>query len=148
LKKILFIILLIVELQALERDSTLKLYMGIFSALSSQNIISLYTNDREYREIFKNSRYIKLTSRVEDANIALVTSSKALRYILNNNIIGYNRYPILFVTDYKLLKQTPYAVGAFYWRKGRSQLLFIRDRLSHYNIRLSSDYQKFIIDEL
>lgn len=39
-------------------------------------------------------------------------------------------------------------VGAFYWRKGRSQLLFIGKRLKNHDITLSSSYRKFIIEKL
>ena len=147
MKKILFIFLILyIELHALEKQSTLKLYVGIFSALSSQEFISVYTNDREYIEIFRDSKDIKLTSKVENANIALITNRKTLRYILNKN--RTNRRPILFVTDYKLLQESSDIVGAFYWRKGRSQLLFIKNRLSRYGIELSYDYQKFVIESL
>lgn len=147
MKKILFILLILIELQALEKNSTLKLYIDIFSTLSSQNVIFVYTNDREYIDIFSDSSHIKLTSKLEDANIALVTNHKTLKYVLDKKRASY-KSPIIFVTDYKLLKESHDIVGAFYWRKGRSQLLFIKDRLANYGIDLPYDYQKFVIEEL
>ncbi len=150
MKKIFLILLILyIDLYSLEKESTLKLYVGIFSTLSSQNLISVYTNDKEYIDIFKYSKYIKLTSKIEDANIALITNLKTLRYVLKKNIkTRYKRRPILFATNYKLLKESTSIVGAFYWRKGRSQLLFIKNRLSRYGIKLSYDYQKFTIESL
>ena len=55
---------------------------------------------------------------------------------------------ILFVTKYQLLKISEDVVGAFYWKKGRSQLLFIKKRLERHNIKLPTEYQNFMIDAL
>ena len=56
--------------------------------------------------------------------------------------------PIIFVTNYHFLKISDEIVGAFYWRKGRSQLLFIKKRLQQHDITLPKEYQSFMIDEL
>ena len=138
------------HLYALERESTLKMYHGIFSALSTKNTIFVYTTDKEYIEVFSHSKRIFLTNKPEKADIALITdktSLKSIVYRLKEKRNG-SKKPILFVTDYHFLKMSNDIVGAFYWRKGRSQLLFIKKRLKEYNIRLPEAYQNYTIDEL
>lgn len=149
-KILILLILLYGHLYALEKESTLKIYHDIFSALSSRGLISVYTNDREYREVFRHSKKIILSKNLEEADIVLITNEVMLKLVLKRNKLNnhLNKKPIYFVTDYKFLGKSVESVGAFYWRKGRSQLLFVKKRLDEQNITLPRDYQKFIIDEL
>lgn len=137
-------------LYALERESTLKMYHGIFTALSSKTPINVYTNDKEYRDVFLHSKKIVLTNILEVSDIALVTDERTLKNILYTKYSNRNfdKKPIIFVTNYQFLKISEEIVGAFYWRKGRSQLLFIKNRLRQHNITLPKEYQSFMIDEL
>jgi hypothetical protein len=151
LKKLLLIIILLSgHLYALERESTLKMYHGIFAALSSKTPIHVYTTDKEYRDVFLHSKQIVLADTLEASDIALVTEERTLKNILY--VKSTNREldtkPVIFVTNYHLLKISNEIVGAFYWRKGRSQLLFIKNRLKSYNITLPKAYQSFMVDEL
>ena len=121
-------------------------------------MISVYTTDPEYRKVFTTSKRIFLTQKPEKSDVILITNKAALQSILNRSTLQntLNRYrtghdgikPILFVTDYRFLKDSEDIVGAFYWRKGRSQLLFIEKRLKEQGIVLPKAYQKFMIDEL
>lgn len=126
------------------------MYHGIFSALSSKTTINVYTNDKEYRDVFSYSKRIFLTSEIEESDIALITNERALKRILYRFRVNTNvsKKPILFVTDYHFLKESDDIVGAFYWRKGRSQLLFIKKRLKEHDITLPREYQSFMIDAL
>lgn len=124
------------------------MYHGIFTALSSKIPITVYINDKEYRDVLIHSKKIVLANTPEEADIALVTDERTLKDILYTQNRNLGKKPIIFVTDYHFLKMSEKIVGAFYWRKGRSQLLFIKNRLRHYNITLPKAYQNFMIDEL
>lgn len=126
------------------------MYHGIFSALSSKVSINVYTNDKEYRNVFIHSKKIVLSDTPEESDIVLVTDERTLNNILyvKNTTRNFDKEPIIFVTNYHFLKMSEKIVGAFYWRKGRSQLLFIKNRLKQYNISLPRAYQSFMIDEL
>ncbi|MBT8349112.1 MAG: hypothetical protein HKP62_06690 [Sulfurovum sp.] len=148
-KIIILFIYLYSGLYALERESTLKMYHGIFSALTSKAMISIYTTDEEYIKVFTASKRIILAQKPEESDIMLITDRSTLNNILESDTIDQDtKRPILFVTDYHFLKYSEDVVGAFYWRKGRSQLLFIHKRLEEHNITLPVLYQKFMIDEL
>lgn len=139
------------NLYGLERESTLKMYHSIFAALSPKASIAVYTNDKEYRDVFSHSKRIFLSDKIEEADIVLITDERALNnillYTIDVNING-GKKPIIFVTNYHFLDKSDDILGAFYWRKGRSQLLFIRNRLKEHNITLPQEYKNFMIDAL
>jgi len=151
LRKIfILLILLYGHLYALERESTLKIYHQIFSALVSAPTISVYTNDKEYREIFTHSKRLVLTTDPNISDIVLITNRPTLFKLMREQqwMQKKEEKPVLFVTDYRLLKYSFDIVGAFYWKKGRSQLLFIRNRLNEHGITLPEEYENFTVDEL
>ena len=134
----------------MDRESTLKMYHSIFTALSPKASINVYTNDKEYRDVFSHSKRIFLSDKFEEADIVLVTEESTLSNILYRTQVNTNdsKKPIIFVTNYHFLKMSDDIVGAFYWRKGRSQLLFIKKRLRQHDITLPQEYQSFMVDEL
>ena len=112
-------------------------------------MVSVYTDDQEYKKVFATSKRIFLSKKPEEADIILITNRSTLRHMLKRNKVNQNaEKPILFVTDYRFLKDSEDIVGAFYWRKGRSQLLFVKKRLEKQAIRLPKAYQNFMVDEL
>jgi len=50
---------------------------------------------------------------------------------------------IIFGTRYSHLKN-PSVVGAFFWQKGRPNILFYQERLEKKNIQLDSSFNKYI----
>ena len=113
-------------------------------------MINVYTNDKEYKKVFATSKRMLLSAEPEKSDIILITNKSALFKIMREKkwAVKEDKKPIFFVTDYRLLKNSFDIVGAFYWRKGRSQLLFIKNRLDAYNITLPSEYEDFLVDEL
>ncbi len=150
MRKILILFILFYgHLYALDRDSTLKIYHKLFFSLSPKAEISVYVNDNEYRQVFLTSKRLRLVSDPKEADIVLITNARTLDKVFTQNQTSeIGKKPILFVTDYHLLDRSEEIVGAFYWRKGRSQLLFVKNRLDKYNITLPDEYQKFTVDEL
>jgi hypothetical protein len=114
-------------------------------------VIKVYTNDKEYKDVFVTSQRISLTDKPEESDIILITDASTLHSVLRRNRVEntINQKPI-FVTNYRFLKISTNILGAFYWKKGRSQLLFIKNRLSlnEYNITLPQEYKDFTVDEL
>ena len=151
MKKILILLILLYgHLYALERESTLKIYHQIFPSLVHKSSIRVYTNDKEYKEIFGHSKRLVLTDDPATSDIVLITNRSALFKTMREEqwMNEHEDKPIIFVTDYRLLKYSFDIVGAFYWKKGRSQLLFIKNRLDTHNITLPVEYQNFMVDEL
>jgi len=126
------------------------MYHQIFSAMVSKPIMNVYTEDKEYKKVFAYSKRMVLSKVPEKSDVILITDESMLLKIMREKPWSREggEKPVLFVTDYRLLKVSFDVVGAFYWRKGRSQLLFIKNRLNAYNITLPEEYEDFMVDEL
>lgn len=148
MKKILVLILLSYgQLVALDRDSTLKIYEHLFISLSSKTNISVYVTDKEYLDVFHFSKKIQISDSIKKDDIVLITNERMLHRITTSDKRVYKDV-ILFATDYRFLNKLEDIVGAFYWKKGRTQLLFIKNRLKKHQITLPKEYHDFIVDEL
>ena len=151
MKKILLLLVLFCgQLIALDKKSTLDFYQHIFVALTSASPIKVYVEDKEYRDVFRYANKIVIVKKMQDSDVILLTNKTMLEKVLsqrNTNLTKAKR-PLLFATDYHLLKASKEVIGAFYWKKGRSQLLFVKMRLDAHGITLSKEYQRYIVDEL
>ena len=54
---------------------------------------------------------------------------------------------ITIVNSYKKLKLNKNSIGAIYLKKGRTQIVFIKERLSSHGLKLSSKFKKHIVNE-
>lgn len=55
-----------------------------------------------------------------------------------------NKY--FFTNNYKKLLHNKKFLGAFFWSKSRPNIVFIKDRLSQKDVKLSNEYNKFVED--
>ena len=113
--------------------------------MGKKEVIKIYTQDQEYAKAFYASKFMKVVNDPANADVILISSKKDMEKFSR---LKLSTKVIFFTTSYKLLKQYPKILGAFYWRKGRSQLLFVKERLEKINIRLPKEYQKFIVETL
>jgi len=144
LKKITFLLLLLFgQTFALERESTLKFYHHVLDALFNKDIVSIYVDDDIYKNVFSYSDKIKTVVKMEKADMVLITNDAVLQKALL-----LRKKPLLFATQYDYLSKSQDIVGAFYWKKGRAQLLFVKDRLLDKGMTLSDEYQKYLLDTL
>ena len=151
MKKIIILFILSYgQLIALDKESTLDFYQHILGALTSATPIYVYVEDKEYRDVFMHADKILLGKQMKDSDVVLLTNKAMLEKVLSQkkSDMGKVKKPIFFATDYHILKASEEVIGAFYWKKGRAQLLFVKKRLDAHGIILSKEYQKYIIDEL
>lgn len=144
MKKIVFLVLLLYgQIFALERESTLKFYHHVLDALFTKEVVSVYVKDAAYKDVFAHSSFIKIVNDMRQADMVLITDDLVLQ-----DALSLEHGALLFATQYKYLDQSQDIVGAFYWKKGRAQLLFIKDRLLNYGIKLTREYAKYTLDTL
>ena len=148
-KLLVLIVILYGQLFAQEQESTLKIYHQIFSDLLHKKQINVYTGDRELLQIFERSKYLSPVIKPEVSDIVIVNSrqmyEKAMGRIASEKT---SQKPIIFATDYRLLKQYPDIVGALYWKKGRSQLLFLKPRLDKRGLHPPDAYTPYILEQI
>jgi len=142
LKKVIIVLILMFNyLFALDRDSTIKIYNKIITSIFVTKKPLVYVANKEYHDILKFSKKITIVNRAEKASIAIVTTKEEL-----DNLKKINPNIMIFVTKENLLFYDTSVIGAFYWKKGRSQLIFIKNRLERYHIHLPKEYNQFIIE--
>jgi len=141
LKKVLIVLILVFShIYALDKDSTIKIYDEIIHSILHTQKPFVYVANKAYRDILKFSTNIVVSLDISKVTMAIVTTKRDI-----NNIKKINQNIIFFATKEGLLFEDDTVVGAFYWKKGRSQLIFIKQRLDKYNIKLPKEYKKFII---
>jgi hypothetical protein len=50
--------------------------------------------------------------------------------------------------DYYLLDKIPQSFGAFFWKKGRPNIVFIKPRLKQQSLELSSELKPYIEEQV
>ncbi len=74
-----------------------------------------------------------------------VTSIQKADIILFPKEIPSNK--AIIVNSYKALKLHKNSIGAIYLRKGRTQIVFVKERLNIYGLRLSKGFDKHLIQQ-
>jgi len=149
MKKILVLLVLFYgHLFALEKGSTLKVYHEIFMSVLHKEKVKVYTSAKELKEVFRTSPEIVLVNDPDLADIVVVDTDRSYQDVLKHMDIQQQYKIPFFATHYQLLTAYDNVIGALYWKKGRSQLLFVKPRLERFGIILSSEYKPFIVDEL
>ena len=149
MKILLILVTVLGHLYATDTRSTLNLYQDILSTLVPKKVIRVYTSDRTLQKSFIYSKRLVVVFQPEEADVIIVSDkAEGKSVIAQLDRQKKAKFPVLFGTDYRLLAAYPEVIGALYWRKGRTQLLFVSSRLKNYGIELPKKYQKYSVDAL
>jgi hypothetical protein len=97
--------------------------------------MQVYFEGRRPPDSLRDNPGIRLVSDPSDAQVIV-----ADRY--SGRLERFHK-PIL-VLRYDLLKLYPSAVGAYFWQKGRPNIVMIRPRLRRAGIHLSGEFERYI----
>lgn len=134
-KLILTLILILSPLFSSEIKTASKIMEKISTVLIKKEITSVITNDTRNTEIVSLSKIMKNISSCTNADI-IITHSK--------NIQKCDDKVLVFVTNYLAFKALPHAIGAFFYQKGRPNIIFREANLKKHNIILPSEFNKYI----
>ena len=139
MKIFLILFFLTTIIQAKDKDLRLEstIYYALIKELTHSQRPKIYLADNVL-SIQKFSSRFNLVKNCENANIIIVTHIK--------NIDSECKDKILFGTKYQTLDNKS-VVGAFFWQKGRPNILFYQTRLTKYGIQLSKHFTKYIDNE-
>ena len=135
MKKIAFICLLVLSLAAQEKIE-LAIISKIAHALVKKPVILIYTDSQKYL-IKKKYDGLRFIHQCQNADMAL------LRHF--HKRCSHKK---VIVLDFWLLKKDKDALGAFYWQKGRPNVIFPQSRLEQRKISLPKEFESFIDDTL
>ena len=105
-----------------------KLYENLFPKLFHKKIINIYTDDNQ--KYFQKSKILKLTN-FNKADIVILYKSQ----IICNKPIFSTSY-ISYINSK--------AIGAFYWRKGRPQLILNKKMILYYHLHIDNSLKKYL----
>lgn len=119
-----------VETQIIER---------IVTSLFPNKKITAWGETTDQKNSIRESK--KIEEAVNSSNADLIIVSKNIPQNLSSN-------SVIITTEYALLKKDERIIGAFFWQKGRPNLLFLRPRMEKANVNLGHEFNKYIEDEL
>lgn len=111
----------------------------IATSLFPKQRITAWGETTDQKNIIRQSK--KIEEAVDSSHADLIIVSKNLPQNLSHNTV-------IITTEYTLLKNDERIIGAFFWQKGRPNLLFLRPRMQKANVKLGHEFDKYIEDEL
>jgi len=113
-------------------------------ASSIFNLIAKDITDKASPNIYLHISNPSLEKYPGDLNIVKTCDAADLVIISTVNYLPKEcSKKILFGTRYSHLKN-PNVIGAFFWQKGRPNILFYEKRLEKYSIKLEPSFNKYI----
>ena len=112
-----------------------KLYEKILPSMIENRPIKVFV-DKETKELLKNSELFQIVEVCTEKVDILIGQN--FHYITEE----CEKKPI-FATNYKTYKKNDNSIGAFYWRKGRPQIIFNSKNLTYFQVPLAVSLRKF-----
>jgi len=116
-----------------QTTSEAKIIQYIIKNINNNTIHKILTDDFNLKNSLKNLGYT-MVNNAKDADFIILK----YKHKLNKNSNGK-----VFVLRYELLNEMPQSFGAFYWQKGRPNIVFISPRVKKEHIKLSKELQEY-----
>ncbi len=117
-----------------------KIIGKVATSLLEVSVVFIYTDDPAYEKLFEEEENLIETKSCSDADM-----------ILSNRLEKYrtscppNSQRLYFATSYSdYIKNRDAAVGAFFWQKGRPNLILNAKKLKELKIKLPSEFDNYI----
>ena len=134
-KLIIILIFSFTTLFASEINTASKIMEKISSALIQKSEISIFTNDSKNIKILESSKKLKNVLSCEESDLVL-TKTKINSFC--------KKKVLVFATNYLAFVKSPDAIGAFFYQKGRPNIIFREENLKKHNIILPKEFEKYI----
>jgi len=122
--------LLLVPILSFAELNMLKVNEALSSISSNKPLI--FNSNKKFQKKLKATHTSLRFSSIDKANILLFPKSK-------------NSPKMTIVGSYSELKTNRGSIGAIYLKKGRTQIMFVDERLKKEGLKLSSKYKKYLI---
>lgn len=112
----------------------------ITHALVHKSSPTIYMDDPTFRSIDLKPHNIKMVRYCLDADIIFTNNIDALR-----KTCTLFKHTLVFVLSYRdYVRYEDQVVGAFFWQKGRPNIIFNRKKLTELGISLPKQFEKYI----
>ncbi len=136
-KKVIFILLLFSQTaNAFDVKTGAKIYDKLFYAVFQKDSILVYAKDPLYKSVILNSQNLKLANSAEEASIIIISSQ--------DEVTNKTKNKLLFATDNDIFIDNENAIGAFYWQKGRPEIVFSKARLKNAKLSITQEFERYL----
>jgi len=135
--KIFLILILVSTIYADDSKLESVIFDKIINVVVQKIDPKIYIHEKiESIDTYKSN--FNIVANCEEADMVILSTIK--------DIPSTCKGKILFGTRYSHLKNEE-VIGAFFWMKGRPNILFYQERLNQKNIKLDSSFDKYVEDE-
>ncbi|MEA3330063.1 MAG: hypothetical protein U9Q29_00010 [Campylobacterota bacterium] len=143
MKKIIFLLSISITLLFASNSSDelkLKILKNIISGIENSKPMTVWSDDEEIMSAFYLSKKFVVVDRYEDAKMIILSKK--------SNLPKRRRGKHIFVLDYNLLYEIPESIGAFFWKKGRPNIVFLKSRIEEQSLKLSANLKPYLEEKL
>lgn len=132
MKKIIVIFLSFIFVSSLFANSAeSKIIKLIFSSIFEKENISVFVDTEEKSKIVLEAGF----------EVSIACSKADIVYL--SEVLNQCSQKAIFTDNYQMFKENKNVIGAFYWSKGRPNIMFDSKRLEHFNLKLPESLKKY-----
>ena len=127
-------------LNASEKEYAAEIVKNLVEVIDKSNTsVWIDHDDSDLMESLE-LKQLNVVKTCKNAKVLILSSEKSIpKHCISK--------PIL-VLDYDLLAKHSNAVSAFFWKKGRPNIVFIKKRLQYFSISLPPTYEKYVEEQI
>ncbi len=110
-----------------------KILSKIAHEVIKKNVVNIYVEDRDLQKTKGLVSSIRYTF-YEEADIVFVSNMSSIK----------KNKKYIFSTSYYIYQNNPDILGAFFWQKGRPNIIIKSQKSKNLNISFSKSFQKYI----
>lgn len=138
IKYIVLLVTLSITLFASNLSLEAKIITTILDNITLKEQKTIYADDAKLLALLQES--YPTTTKREDATIFIINDKKDLPKNLKDKKI--------FVLNYQLLSQIPQSFGAFFFKKGRANIVLLRPQLKKEKITISKQLEPYVEERI
>ena len=132
--KLLLVLFLVTSIYASDSKKASGIFNLIVKEITKKENSSVYLH-KGIESIEKYPGNLKIVTECKDANIIILSTTRDIPKECNKKLLFGSRYSHL---------KNPNVIGAFFWQKGRPNILFYQKRLNTHHIKLNSSFNRYI----
>ena len=142
MKSLLFLLLFVSSLfcDSLSDKLRVDIVKNIVLGIKNSEPMTVCSDDVKIMKAFHSSEKFKVVDDCNDAKLIVLSKKPNLPKDVRNKHI--------FVLDYDLLNEIPESFGAFFWKKGRPNVVFIKPRIQKHSLKLSANLKPYVEDKI
>ena len=139
MKKIILLLSISFLLLASDMQYELKIYATLLhNIFPKKQSIKVWSDDAKKEKMLATLSGIKIVKNIKNANILIVKKSRKLP-----------KKKLIFAINYLIFKYYEKdAIGGFYWKEGRPNILFLQQNLAKHHIKLPKEFNEFVENRL